>query len=133
RRLRAIGLQRLGLASDPASVTAREVAVRGWFRRAPDARTIDRIVDLHVAHDPGEALAGRGLDVDELAAQLRGRWTLQWSTSYGFLGATPEHEAPTRWRRAAAELARTYPRDGAHFCALWVPAGDFGHDASAPA
>jgi hypothetical protein len=121
RRLWAIGRQRLGLASDVASVTAREVAARGWFRTLADARTIDRIVDLHVAHDPREAEAGRGLDVDELAAQLSDRWSLQWTTSYSFLGATRERAAPPRWRRAASELARAYPRDGAQFSAIWGP------------
>jgi SAM-dependent methyltransferase len=121
RRLWAIGRQRLGLASDVATVTAREVAARGWFREAPGARTIDRIVDLHVAHDPREAEAGRGLDVGELARQLSDRWSLQWTISYSFLGATRERSAPARWQRAAAALARAYPGDGAHFSAIWVP------------
>lgn len=120
RRLWAIARQRLGLASDVASLTAREVAARGWFRRAPDPRTIDRIVDLHVAHDADEAAAGRGLDVDALTTDLGDAWALQWTTSYSFLGATPERTAPTKWRDAAADLARTYPRDGAHFCAIWM-------------
>jgi hypothetical protein len=121
RRLWTVARHRLGLASDPASITARDVATRGWFQRAPDPRTIDRIVDLHVAHDPREAAAGRGLDLDELAAQLSEQWSLRWTTSYSFLGATPEQQAPPRWRRAAAELARAYPRDGAHFSAIWTP------------
>lgn len=119
-----LGRRALGFGKDPASATARHAFARGLFRRMPTPSTIDRIVDLHVAHSPEEVAAGRGLDIDQLANAMSAAWRLRWMTSYSFLGATAESEAAASWRRDAEALALRHPRDGANFCAVWQAAGD---------
>ncbi len=113
-------LKRLrGRAPSPKALTAREAARRGLFQHEPPARLIDRLVDLHVAHSPQEAEAGRGFDFQAMATALDGAWRLAWVKTCAFMGPVFEGELPGRWRAACRQLAADFPHDGATFCAVW--------------
>lgn len=114
-----VGKRVLGVGAEPASVAARQAYAKGWFQVRPSPAAIGRVVDLHVAASPAEVAAGRGLDVERLATDLTGAWSLVWTKSYSYLGNVAEAHASATWQRACAELARRHPRDGANFCAVW--------------
>ena len=109
----------LGLGTSPARVTAARAVAEGLFERAPSPLAIERIVDFAVANSPEEAAAGRGLDYEEMAQELRGSWELRRVSTYGFMGQFFEGDLPRRWREVCARLQAEHPRDGATFCAVW--------------
>lgn len=119
RRYQAKIANMLGLDGDPAREVATIAHRRGLFARLPPASIVSLLVDFHVAHSPEEAKSGRGFDIDELAPQLQGQWRLAWTKSYSFLGPYYEGTLPEKWARAAQDLARRYPTDGAHWSAMW--------------
>lgn len=105
-------------AISPKAETARRAVDAGLFRSVPSAQLIDRLVDFHVAHSAAEAQSGRGLDIEEMAADLAPHWRLVWRRNYAYLGPYYEASAPAAWRQRAAELARRFPDAGANFCAV---------------
>ncbi len=111
--------RRLRRRTSPKAQTAREVTRRGLFQHEPPAQLIDRLVDLHVAHSPGEAQAGRGFDFHELARSLRGEWRLAWVKTCAYMGTLFEGGLPEKWQAACRQLAGEFPDDGATFCTVW--------------
>lgn len=108
------------LRGGPAASAAREAYRRGLFQDRPSAFAISRLVDSHVAHSVVEADSGRGFDIDEIEASLRGSWRLLWFQSYSFMGTYPEARLPRRWARCSRHLAELHTKDGANFCAVWT-------------
>jgi SAM-dependent methyltransferase len=108
-----------GLSSAPLSQTAHAAYRRGLFGRQPSSKAIGLLVDVHVAHSDDEAAAGRGFDLQQWQQQLGRLWRCEWQTSYGFMGAWYEGRLSPRWQRVSRDLARRYPADGTHFCAVW--------------
>ena len=114
-----VGLRWLGLSRTPAETAARRAHAEGLFRRRPPAQLVARLVDFHVPHSRDEARRGRGFDFQAMAQQLADSWRLIWTTSYSFLGPFYEGQLAPRWRAECARLRRSFPLDGANFCALW--------------
>ena len=114
-RVRAL----VGLRSSPARFAADKALESGLFERRPSEFVVSRLVDFHVPHSATEAAAGRGLDFENLAEQLQGRWRLIHIRSYSFMGSFYEDHLPGRWQRIARELAKKYPNDGSNFCTVW--------------
>lgn len=112
---------RFGLfdSNSVSAKTAKEAYKKGLFATQPPAIIIGLLVDYHVAHSVQEAESGRGFCVDEMSANLTGRWNLKWAKSYSFMGNFYEKSLPEQWQKEAAKLERRFPNDGANFCAVW--------------
>lgn len=111
--------QALGLLSSPAETTAKRAVEAKLFEHPPSAALVSRLVDFCVAHDASEAAAGRGLDFEELANQLRGQWELLYVRTYSFMGPFYEARLPRRWQTICRRLAQDHPKDGSNVCTIW--------------
>ncbi|HWF03234.1 MAG TPA: hypothetical protein VHA06_06075, partial [Candidatus Angelobacter sp.] len=85
----------------------------------PSETAIARLVDFHVQHLSDDINASRGLDLVTMQAAFNPQWSLQWHTTYSYLGAFSELGAPSQWRDKAGLLKTKFPEDGANFCAVW--------------
>lgn len=109
----------LGMRSSPADEAARKSVELGLFARQPSAEVVSRLVDFHVPHSTAEAAAGRGLDFEEMAQRLQGRWRLLTVQTYSFMGPFYEGRLPRRWADACRDLAGRFPNDGSNFSTVW--------------
>jgi SAM-dependent methyltransferase len=109
----------VGSGADPARRAATQAAREGLFARRPPPALVGLLTDLHVAHSPAEAEAGRGLDFEQMRAELEGEWELVWVRSYAHMGSHYEGRLPGGWARRARELRSRHPLDGANFSAVW--------------
>ncbi len=107
------------VSTNPAKLTAQHAVDEGLFKRKPTASTIGRLVDCWVAHDPVEAMAGRGFDFKEQQVSQNGRFKLRKYWTYSYLGPFAQVTAPKSWQMKCNDLASIYPDDGANFCAIW--------------
>jgi SAM-dependent methyltransferase len=107
------------LSANPAKLTAQHAFEEGLFAHKPTALMISRLVDCWVAHNPGEAAAGRGFDFREQEVIRSGKLKLIKHRTYSYLGPFAQVTAPERWQRKCMNLASMYPEDGANFCAIW--------------
>jgi SAM-dependent methyltransferase len=115
KRLRLV----IGLEPNLAQKTAEEALRRGFFKKRPPVSVIGKLVDFNVPHSPEEVALGRGFNFEMMHQDFAGAWDLAWVKTYSFMGPFYEGHLPEKWIHLCRELAQSFPKDGANFCAVW--------------